>query len=203
MNIKKYFLRFAVTITAFFLGFAAYSGSQYVRSYFQTAPVVYAAEAPITVAADPAAETLIPMIDLNADVVSSNAYYSNLTGEYYLSHENLPREFKDIEYVEVVTHVYDEMTDDADDPWKPVPATGSLHSKRGYKFETVSVSPVFLVFETEAINGISYRFVGHFRAPNESSEDHENAGDLKGKLQKLKNGVETHSMQAAFYFPGC
>jgi hypothetical protein len=203
MNIRAYVLRFVVTITAFFLGFSAHSGSQYVSSYFQTTPFVHAAEENITVAAEPVAETLVPMTGSTAEVETIDYDFSNQTGEYYLSQGKLPLEFRDLEYLEIVTHVYNENSDHTDYTWDPVPARGSIHAKREYKFKTVSVSPVYLTFETEVKNGISYRFVGQFRAPNASYDDYDKTGDLKGKLQKLKDGVVTRSIQAVFYVPGC
>ena len=206
MNIKSYVFRLAITASAFLMGFSAHRGFQYVDAYFQSQRIEKAAAPVPRVVADTylvaevAGESPVDLQQSAAIVETNSDNYFNHTGEYYLEEENLPSGFKDFDYLEIETHTYDSKADSID-PWTPIPPKGAVHTKRGYKFKTVSVSPSFLVFETESKDGISYRFVGKFARPDEPDENY--AGDITGKLTKLKNGVVIASTKISFYAGGC
>ena len=206
MNIKSYMFRLTITVIAFVMGFAAYLGFQYVNSYFQPQQIEKAAEPIPNVVAEPylvaeaSGESHVDFQQSPTMVETSDENYSNHTGEYYLEEENPPRGFKDFKYLEIETHSYD-LKGNSTDPWTPIPPKGSIHAKLGYKFRTVSVSPTFLVFETESKDGISYRFVGKFAQPDELDENY--AADITGKLLKLKNGVVVASAKVSLYVGDC
>ena len=88
---------------------------------------------------------------------------------------------------------------------KPIVPTGSLHAGKDFQFKSITISDREITFETRAINGISYKFVGHFpKSPKfEYCDGCEILPDLKGKLTKLKNGNVVAETNADFYTAVC
>lgn len=128
----------------------------------------------------------------------------DLTGGYYLSEEEFPNGFADFERFELNTHLYDgeQGVDDLD---MPIPTTGALYAGREFKIVTITVNGESLVFETARRGGISYRFKGKVLPADQQEGDlHEGAaGDIAGKLEKLKNGSVVATTETTFYLFGC
>ena len=119
-------------------------------------------------------------------VERGNIASDNFTGAYYLSEENFPSGFTDFDHLELGT------------------PTGIVYTDRPYTIRTIASGPGSLVFETEVNGGISYRFVGRVRRSGDLDESsHESrAGDIIGRLEKLKNGRTIATLETTFYLFG-
>ncbi len=125
------------------------------------------------------------------------------SGPYVLDPEKTPAAFADIQWLDIVTHRY--LKDDETYINQPIIPNGSLEAKKEFAFTKVAVGNREISFETTAIDGISYHFVGNFPVTTEfiDCEGCEYPADLKGKLKKLKNGKVIAELDAKFYVGGC
>ncbi len=193
MRVQKYVLLFTAATVTFLIGWSAYTGYRYVGSLLFPVPVEIPAAASTVLTAD-----AFSTVEFAADRVDENEEL-NLTGDYYIFEETLPRGFHDFDYIEISTHEY--VENDKTDQWIPVavPPRGSLQTKRNYKFTSVSISPDFVTFETESIRGVQYRFMGKYQPYQD-----EKVGDaLSGTLEKLENGKRTAEMVVTLSPGGC
>ncbi len=180
----------AASVT-FLIGWSANAGYRYVGSLLFPVTV----ERPVALATEFATEAKI-----GAEFSSDPQYLPtelNLTGEYYILAETLPRGFHDFDYIEIITHEY--VPNDETELWVPIPPKGSLQTKRNHKFNSVSVSPDFVTFETESKSGVQYRFVGKY-LPYENGEV---SNTIRGKLIKLEKGKEASEMKVNLIPGGC
>lgn len=115
------------------------------------------------------------------------------SGAYSLDPESTPKAFADFEYFEVEAREYYYEND----RWvsRAIVPHGLVQArKKTLKLERIGFAEKELAFQTETVDGISYRFVGKFddRGPN-----------LVGKLIKIKHGKWAAEMNAEFYINGC
>ncbi|CAN5374445.1 hypothetical protein BH20ACI2_BH20ACI2_13880 [soil metagenome] len=182
MLVQRYVLLFAAATVTFLIGWSVFTGYRYVGSLFFPASIELPSAASTILAAG--AFSTAEFSDVAPDVTEE----LNLTGEYYIFEETLPKGFHDFDYLEISTHEY--VPDDEAVQWIPVPPKGSLQTKRNHKFTSVSVSPDFVTFETESKMGMHYRFIGKYHP----YENEEVSNTIRGTLTKLQNGrVITHS----------
>jgi hypothetical protein len=121
------------------------------------------------------------------------------TGPYSVATENLTVAFADIEFLEIATHEYVEH--DGKYISRPIVPSGSLHTKKSFKFNKIAVNNRTISFETVTKDGTSYRFVGDFPLSLQETycEECEYPPALKGRLKKLKNGKVVSELEAKFY----
>jgi hypothetical protein len=123
------------------------------------------------------------------------------TGDYALELDKVPRPFSDLENLTLETREYVEQDGEFID--RPIVPRGSIQTKRELKLTRIALGDHQLAFQTETVNGVSYRFVGQFL----SIENYGEAGsmpDLKGRLIKIRSGKWAAEMEAEFYLQcGC
>jgi len=122
---------------------------------------------------------------------------------YYLQTDNIPKAFANIKYLDLVTRK--SWEEDGKYFNRPIIPTGYLFAENEFKLGALTIANREITFETAEINGVSYRFIGHFPV-NPQFEYCENCDvppDLKGKLTKLKNGKVVAEMKFNFYVSGC
>ncbi len=212
MKIKKYVFPLAVGILTFALGVSVYTGARIATSLLSS--IVWNEEVVVqAVVGD--APAAAPQIDAKAPepivvgIEESNPEVSQVepeyefdgTGEYWLIDDSLPKGFEDLEGLEIVMRDYD--VDANDHPSGiPIPPKGSLQTKETFNFKRIAIGAKEITFQTEEVNGISYKFTGRF-LDEEHIEGDEFPSDLAGRLIKFKNGVWIASMHAKFYTSHC
>ena len=124
-------------------------------------------------------------------------------GMYDLAMAKVPKAFKDFQMLEIETHKYSE--ENGEYTAEPINPIGYLQADKEFKFRSITLSDREITFETREINGVSYKFVGHFpKNPEfEYCESCEYPPDLKGKLTKFQNGKVVGETNAEFYAGGC
>jgi hypothetical protein len=128
-------------------------------------------------------------------------YYA--AGSFYLGGaETVPKEFSDIDYVEIITHDYEKTRED-DSPGVPIPPKGRIVTKKQHDFVRIAIIGKEISFQTETVDGVSYRFTGQYHHVNYCETDGDTP-DLIGQLIKIKDGKWAASMKAEFYVQcGC
>ncbi len=205
MKMKKYLLSSVVMILCFGVGCAYHAQYEYLRTLLQPAPRV-TIDPPAVSSTKPKA---LDWMQEQQAVIAAPAMPSDnapavedwwadyFTGEYHLGEDKLPKAFRDFEYLELTTHVYDENSETYP---RPVPAKGLLKTGRTYNLRTIAITRSFLTFETETIKGVRYRFSGTVSKPTDMDDE----ARFKGKLMKLKNGRTTDTIDAEFFaIHGC
>lgn len=125
----------------------------------------------------------------------------NPTGEYYLDLEKTPAAFLDISNLELETREYYEENGNYLD--RLIVPRGSIFGKNSWKLTRLAVGGREIAFQTDTIDGVSYRFTGKFGG-GEYCETSEDAPELQGKLIKIKNGKWAAEMDAEFFMScGC
>jgi hypothetical protein len=130
--------------------------------------------------------------------LEAEPYEFNPTGTYVLNQETIPKAFADIDYLELETREYIEEGDEY--VARSIIPRGSIFAGKRFRLTRISVGGYELAFQTETVDGVSYRFVGRF-----TSEEEYEAGDpdIKGNLIKIKDGKWAAEIQAEFYIDGC
>ncbi len=125
------------------------------------------------------------------------------SGPYVLGPDKVPVAFADIQWIDIVTHRY--LEDDETYVNQPIIPNGSLQTKNGFTFTKIAVGNREISFETAAVDGVRYQFVGNFPVTTEyiDCEGCEFPADLTGRLKKLKNGKVIAELDAKFYISGC
>ncbi len=204
MNIKKYALCSAVAVFAFGYGCLVQGGYKFLEAKWTAAPTSQVIEPALAIAAASCPEENLYSVPMGEALpsIEDNTIPPDLilTGAYFLDDTTLSKDFSDFESIELETHIYDPEIE-SEDRWTPIPPRGIFHAKRGYKLTSLMVGPTEIAFETVAIDGISYRFVGKIR--QSVIEDETSEGDIVGKLTKLRNGKAIAFLNASFWVGGC
>lgn len=210
MKTKRIIISAAAGILAFGVGFAgvavAAAAVETLSSLFskndiaeRKAPVIEQTTAP------PAAivtETISNEVESTNETESEDdtvEFYAG--GMFYIDGEKLPIEFRDIVSLDIVTHDFDKMNDDGT-AGVPIPPKGELRTKKQFRFSRIGINGKTIAFQTETVNGVSYRFTGSYRS-RDSCETDGPTPDLTGKLIKIKDGKWAASMKVGFYAEGC
>lgn len=208
MNTKRIILSTAVGILAFGVGFLGVTvtavAAESLSSLLPKGEVADTKEGIIEqIEFEPLVERVAePMTDVETETVADNAADADtmyLDGTYYLDEENTPKEFRDIVHVEIETHDYEKM-DENGEPGLPIPPKGEIKTKKRLKFSRIAINGRMVAFQTETVNGISYRFLGTYVATDHCDEEI----DLTGHLILIKDGKWAAAMKAEFReFCGC
>lgn len=122
-------------------------------------------------------------------------------GSFYLETETIPKEFSDIDFLEIITHDYEKTRGDGTSGL-PIPPKGGISTKKRLDFVRIAINGRELAFQTETVNGVSYRFTGKY-PKYEHTETSAETPDLVGQLIKIRDGKWAASMKAKFYMSGC
>jgi len=192
-TILRFFYTAAFVLT-FVVGVAAVAGGRFRLSFLLPAKT----ETTEQIVAAPIYDSFPP----EPSLVESQPAIFDADGSYYLAEESTPNAFKDIRWLEITTH---EFTQENGFAVNPIVPTGGVFTGRGFEFRSITISDREITFETREVQGVVYRFVGHFpKYPEfEYCEGCEIPPDLKGKLTKLKNGKVIAETNAEFYVAGC
>jgi len=158
-------------------------------------PVIAVPEPPVT-ATEPTAPIVVGLEQTESGEGNEGVDFS---GEYYLQSEGVPKPFADFNYLELVTHEYDEVNDGY--VARAIAPKGSVRTKTPLKFSRIAIGGREISLQTETVDGVSYKFTGKF--PDYQSENYCDIDapqpDLKGKLIKIKDGKWAAEMDANFY----
>jgi hypothetical protein len=185
MTLKEHIFRATVAMIAFAMGIGGVLEYQYLYSFFRSHPVT-------------AKNGPVPQI--------GGQHRSVFNGSYQLFGDIESHGFKDFRSIDIVTHDYDVKYDE----FFQVPLRGSINAAENYVISSSSITPFFsnhynrtvIRFQTAAINGISYLFIGTINQPNGINSVGESS-DFRGELVKLKNGSVIASMEGSFYRTAC
>lgn len=206
MKIKRILISAATGFAAFVIGFGAVmavvAAGEILNGLSKPAATTNLTPVPIpetvsepAIVTEPAPE--LEPVDEPAANESETEFYGG--GWFYLDQEKTPKEFSDIENMEIVTHDFEKMDADGT-PGVPIPPKGELKAKWSFRFSRISISEKAMSFKTETVNGVSYRFSGTYS----SRYDYEcgingETPRLDGQLIKIKDGKWAASMKTNFY----
>lgn len=200
MNIFQLSIGTIVFASTLLLGTTAVIASRFLITTVAGLTRPAAAAQPIVVpAAEP--ERIVDLPDLRKDSPTTPDDFEP-SGSYSLDTETAPAAFADIEFLEIVTTEFGYDAENATYTNVPIIPTGRLQTKKTFSFTKISIGVREISFETTAVKGISYRFVGDFPVLIEAidCETCEHPPNLKGSLKKLKNGKVIAEMDAKFYY---
>lgn len=207
MKTKRIIISAAAGILAFGVGFGsgtiATQAAETVSSLFSKGDIAERNEPVIepTNVEPPAAIVTEPVrVEAEKNEPVLNEFYAQ--GLFYLDAEKVPKEFRDIESLEIVTHDYERMREDGT-YGVPIPPKGWIMTKKQLDFDRIAIIGKEISFQTETVDGISYRFTGQYHHV-EYCETEGDQPDLIGRLIKIKDGKWAASMKAEFYVQcGC
>jgi hypothetical protein len=232
MKIKNILLRLAAAIAAFVFGIGIFSGAQYAQSVFQANERETESGARAGIDA-PAAENLIyprplagetkvfgaerPITNFEPEIKSEPVEEEKTAGAldrsgYYYIIGDLPSGFKDFEWFDLTTRDYKNAAAENNYEGIPITPEGSFLTNKPFNFVKISLSDKWIAFETEAIDGISYKFVGEFPdEPEKITVEYDDGSGaytdeaiLKGRLVKMRNGKKIIEREVKFgYTIGC
>ena len=132
----------------------------------------------------------------------ANASDFDPTGNYSLGVKELPNPFDDISFLHIMAREY--SLQNGSYVASPTVPTGSLHGKRSsFSLTRISIGNREISFETDTVDGLKYRFLGHFPRSAEHTkcecEGCEHRAELKGSLKKVRGGKVIAEMDATFY----
>lgn len=203
MKIKFYLFRFVVAISAFVLGISVFSISQYFQSAFSAKEQTIESAAPAKIEPITIEEiiyppqnieqTKIPLVE-QTDSSDETATETEIwefdgNGSFYITDE-LPKGFKDFDSINITTRDFGVESEDY--PYGvPVPPEGYIRTSKKYKFTRIGIANRLIAFETEAKEGISYKFAGKLIEADYS---------IEGRLIKLRNGKKIAESDIHFTF---
>ena len=85
------------------------------------------------------------------------------SGVYAFDTESLPKAFRGLGYMEVNLYDVEKIGEDGE-PGVRIPPKGYLLAETEFKFKRIAVAGKHISFQTETVNGVSYRFTGEYLA---------------------------------------
>lgn len=201
MKIYQIANRAFVFACALIIGITTVAGTRLINSSVSAVskPAVVMTEQPHH--SEPRIGKVVEEIEFNRE--QENAHEFDPTGSYSLDNEKVPKAFADIKFIDIATREY--RSENGKHSNTPVVPNGSIHTSKEIRFNKIAVGDREIAFETQIVNGISYKFVGQF--PSSSAavtcESCEYPADLRGRLIKVKNGKVIAELDADFYLQGC
>lgn len=211
MKIRKYMFPVAVAVLTFAFGMSVYTSVRIAVSILSSlvGKEEAVAQTPVEpVQAEPLVETkeIVPAVvgleEASAEITYGEpGHVFDGSGDYWMIDELKAQGFEDIEGLEIIMRDYDVNLDDH--PYGlPMPPKGSLKTKKTFKFKRIAIGGREIAFQTEEVDGISYKFTGRF-LDEERLDGDEMPSDLAGRLIKFKDGIWIASMHAKFYTSHC
>lgn len=221
MKLGFFVYRLAAVLTAFMLGVGFFTAGQYLQTFFRTAETAaqvqpVAKREPLFVPPWTAPSPLFtPKPYVAPEPIADDAKETkpefSPDGYYYVIGD-LPPGFKDFKWFELTTRNYQNDAKENNHEGVPIPPEGFFSTNKPFNFVKISISDKWLAFETEAIDGISYKFVGEFPdEPEKISLEYDDGSGaytdeaiLKGRLVKMRNGKKIIEREVKFGFTiGC
>lgn len=212
--VKRMILGGCLTLLCFGIGIAPYWEYQAVSAYFYTeedqtvqVPGIESNHIPAQYeqVLNPANEPPpAPPSDNDTTYTEKNVTPANFdaSGEYF-SEEQTPKGFKTFSSITLEMRDYDD-TSEENLAGTPIPPKGYISFKKEFKFARIAIGGGEIGFETVVIDGISYRFTGHFADMyNDNYTNTYFPSKLKGKLTKLANGKKVADVDLNLYPGGC
>ncbi|MCC6328482.1 MAG: hypothetical protein IT174_08195 [Acidobacteria bacterium] len=119
------------------------------------------------------------------------------SGVYAFDTESLPKAFRGLGYMEVNLYDVEKIGEDGE-PGVRIPPKGYLLAETEFKFKRIAVAGKHISFQTETVNGVSYRFTGEYLALD-YCETGGATPDVSGELIKIVNGRWAAAMKAKLY----
>jgi len=204
--------RVLVAVPAFFfsltVGIAVFSVAAAVASYLRTEQIpdvkqqasalpFSSAPAPDPVPLDPQlADPSIDEIDAEEATKDQVPEYE-WSGVYAFDTESLPKAFRGLGHMEVSLYDFEKIGENGE-PGVRIPPKGYLLAETEFKFKRIAVGGKHISFQTETVNGISYRFTGEYLALD-YCETGGATPDVSGELIKIVNGRWAAAMKAKLY----
>ncbi len=113
--------------------------------------------------------------------------------------ESLPTGFSDLNYLEIITHNF-EKTDENGDAGAPIPPNGHLMTGKEFNFKRISISRKHVAFQTETVDGVSYRFVGKYLLSDYEGQSY--VEHLSGEIIKIVDGKWVAAADITLYPEG-
>jgi hypothetical protein len=210
MKIKKYGFALAVAILTFALGVSVYTGVRIAVSLLSSLvwkeevvlePIVETVQAEPLEVVTASPPIVIGLENDSKSFENKGTPYDQLdfTGEYYIDQK--PRGFEDFDYIAIFMSDYEKQTDDGT-YGVPIPPKGSVQTIKPFKFKRIAIGGPEITFQTEEVDGISYKFTGRF-STKAYCEIEGDQPDLEGQLIKFMNGTWAASTNAKLYVPTC
>jgi hypothetical protein len=147
---------------------------------------------------EPAGTTVVETVQTAPDETAE----FHADGDYYPVGK-MPREFKNIEFVNIVTGEY-EKDPHGEYVFKATAPDGYLYTDKEFNFKRVLINNRIVSFETETKNGISYSFEGSIIEVYPEKNSEYSTDNLSGLLIKRKNGKSVAETQITMeYYVGC
>lgn len=190
----------AAGVSAFCIGFAGVAvATAAAETFFGSLTVAEVPEVKTTefepIPLEPALPALEPASNEEIEEDTSNEFYAH--GSFYIDQENLPREFRDFEHIEIQTHDMAQLRED-DTYGVRIPPKGWVSAKVQFAFSRIAINAKDISFQTETVDGVSYRFVGQYHHVDYCETDG-STPDLIGRLIKIKDGKWAAEMKAELY----
>lgn len=198
MKVRIYFFRIIVGLMTFTAGLGIYFVWQNfpAPTVSKISPMVspIASASPVFVSFPPVTQTNNPVNKTVENEETEENFYPD--GDYYLIGD-LPKAFRDFDYLTVNANKH-EAEKDGTSSWKPMVTEGFIFTKTKFKFVRISINNRQISFETEKVNGVSYKFTGVYPKEDFSLNDGEDYIALQGRLTKFKDGKKIATIKAKF-----
>jgi len=191
MNLKNYLFRLAAILTAFMLGVGFFNAAQYQPSIFQTPETAEAQplvkQETVFVPPRPVPTVIFAAPETVADSKEETEAELDAGDEYYIIGD-LPKGFKDFDILDITTRNYENLNAENDYQGTPIPPEGYVLTKKKFKLVRINIANRQITFETEAKDGISYKFVGKFIDEEPIIGVYTSYAVLEGRLVKMRAG---------------
>lgn len=208
MSVNRVLVAAPVFFLSLTVGIAVFSVAATVASYLRTEQMpdakVQALVLPTSSAQPPdlgplESQTADPVLDeIDAEEARKDQVPEyEWSGVYVFDTESMPKAFRGLGYMEL--NLYDfEKTGEDGEPGVPIPPKGYLFAGAEFKFKRIAVAGKQISFQTETVNGVSYRFTGEYLALD-YCETGGATPDVSGELIKIVNGRWAAAMKAKLY----
>lgn len=212
MKLRVFVYRLVAALTAFVFGVGIFNAWQYFQTERKTVAAITFLPPikPEVVFATPAAEPLSPAVadseeDAKEDAKQEDSYSRfDAEGYYYISDDKLPKAFRDFDMMHITTRNYENAAEENDYEDTLIAPEGFLRTKSVYDFTRINISEKQLAFETEKLDGVSYKFSGKFIEKGLFWNLESRTPVLKGSLIKLLKGKKIAESKVSFmWYGGC
>jgi hypothetical protein len=211
MSFKRILVFAPVFLLTYSAGFGFFAGTTAVAAYLRTAKepvlITQAAVQPVLPSSPVQVAVADPPISQRADAETADTAAHETAerepeqiewhGVYGFDSESLPKTFGDLSHVEIALYDF-EKTDEDGNSGLPIPPKGFLQAGKEFRFKRIALAGKQIAFQTETLNGVSYRFTGKYLALDYCETDG-STPDVSGELIKIVNGKWAAAIKAVMY----
>jgi hypothetical protein len=200
MKTRLYAFRASIALLAFSFGVVNFYQFQLVQSYFGSEKGNSVSQDAVKQEHSETSPTSVIQENLSN---TEEAQLSDFTAvvEYYSDEATLQKDFGTFRSIEIEIPDYQRASIEKVDK-KAIRTKGAINFKRQYRFNRTEISEKDIAFETETINGISYRFTGHF-FKDKDIDPAEEYLQIHGHLTRLKNGKKMSEADIELFASDC